>query len=64
MHVHTHARKVFYNLPSQALAGGRLKYNCGNISLIAPLFQLSLKPKSIKSIAMATGVVKYPPKPT
>ena len=48
MYIHMHAWKMFNNLPTPALAGGRLKCNCGNIDLIAPLFQLrSLRPKSI-----------------
>ena len=61
MYTHTHARMVFHNLPTLDLARGRLKYNCGNIGFIEPLFQLrSLRPKTEKylNLAMATGVVK------
>ena len=67
VHTHTHARMAFHNLPTPALAHGRLKCNCGNIGFIAPLFQLrSIRPKTETHLtfAMATGVVKYPPKPT
>ena len=52
MHADTQARgtqKLIHNLPTLALAIGRLKCNCDNISLIAPLSQLRiLRPKVFK----------------